>query len=71
GSVIEAQVKKGKGATASLLVQQGTLHVGDSIISGMTYGKVRTMIDDKGKRIKKAGPSTPVEISGLSDIPVA
>ena len=71
GTVIEAQVKKGKGATASLLVQQGTLHVGDSIISGMTYGKVRTMIDDKGKRIKKAGPSTPVEISGLSDIPVA
>ncbi|MDO4288915.1 MAG: translation initiation factor IF-2 [Eubacterium sp.] len=71
GSVIEAQVKKGKGATASLLVQQGTLHVGDSIISGTTYGKVRTMIDDKGKRIKKAGPSTPVEISGLSDIPAA
>lgn len=71
GCVIEAQVKKGKGATASLLVQQGTLHVGDSIISGTTYGKVRTMIDDKGKRIKKAGPSTPVEISGLSDIPVA
>ncbi|MEG1106132.1 MAG: translation initiation factor IF-2 [Eubacterium sp.] len=71
GSVIEAQVKKGKGATASLLVQQGTLHVGDSIISGTTYGKVRTMIDDKGKRIKKAGPSKPVEISGLSDIPEA
>lgn len=71
GTVIEAQVKKGKGATASLLVQQGTLHVGDSIISGTTYGKVRTMIDDKGKRIKKAGPSTPVEISGLSDIPAA
>lgn len=71
GAVIEAQVKKGKGATASLLVQQGTLHVGDSIISGTTYGKVRTMIDDKGKRIKKAGPSTPVEISGLSDIPAA
>lgn len=71
GCVIEARVKKGKGSTASMLVQQGTLHVGDSIISGMTYGKVRTMIDDKGKRIKKAGPSQPVEISGLSDVPVA
>lgn len=71
GAVIEAEVKKGKGATASLLVQQGTLRVGDSIISGITHGKVRTMIDDKGKRIKKAGPSTPVEISGLSDIPAA
>lgn len=71
GAVIEAEVKKGKGATASLLVQQGTLRIGDSIISGTTYGKVRTMIDDKGKRIKKAGPSKPVEISGLSDIPAA
>ena len=71
GSVIESQIKRGKGAVATLLVQQGTLHVGDSIISGTTYGKIRTMIDDKGKRLKKAGPSTPVEISGLSDIPVA
>jgi translation initiation factor IF-2 len=71
GCVIEARVKKGKGSTASLLVQQGTLHVGDSIISGTTYGKVRTMVDDKGKRIKKAGPSKPVEISGLSDVPEA
>ncbi|AFA48724.1 translation initiation factor IF-2 [Acetobacterium woodii] len=71
GSVIEAQVKRGKGPVATLLVQQGTLHIGDSIISGTTYGKIRTMIDDKGKRLKKAGPSTPVEISGLSDIPVA
>jgi translation initiation factor IF-2 len=71
GSVIEAQVKRGKGPVATLLVQQGTLHIGDSIISGTTYGKVRTMIDDKGKRLKKAGPSTPVEISGLSDIPAA
>ncbi|MDD2413757.1 MAG: translation initiation factor IF-2 [Eubacteriaceae bacterium] len=71
GCVIEARVKKGKGSTASLLVQQGTLHVGDSIISGVTYGKVRTMVDDKGHRIRKAGPSKPVEISGLSDIPVA
>lgn len=71
GSVIESQIKRGKGAVATLLVQQGTLHIGDSIISGTTYGKIRTMIDDKGKRLKKAGPSTPVEISGLSDIPVA
>jgi translation initiation factor IF-2 len=71
GNVIEAQVKRGKGPVATLLVQQGTLYIGDSIISGTTYGKVKTMIDDKGKRIKKSGPSTPVEISGLSDIPVA
>lgn len=71
GSVIESQIKRGKGAVATLLVQQGTLHIGDSIISGTTYGKIRTMIDDKGKRLKKAGPSTPVEISGLSDIPAA
>ena len=71
GCVIEARVKKGKGSTASLLVQQGTLHIGDSIISGTTYGRVRTMVDDKGRRIKKAGPSEPVEISGLSGIPEA
>ena len=71
GSVIEAQVKRGKGPVATLLVQQGTLHVGDSIISGTTYGKVRTMVDDKSKRLKKAGPSVPVEVSGLSDILVA
>ncbi|WKY43157.1 translation initiation factor IF-2 [Eubacteriaceae bacterium ES2] len=71
GTVIEAQVKRGKGPVATLLVQEGTLHVGDSIISGTTCGKVRTMIDDKGKRVKKAGPSTPVEISGLSEIPEA
>ena len=71
GSVIESQIKRGKGSVATLLVQQGTLHVGDSIISGTTYGKIRTMIDDKGKRLKKAGPSTPVEISGLSDTAVA
>ncbi len=71
GSVIEAQVKKGKGPTASLLVQQGTLHVGDMLLSGTTYGKIRTMINDKGKRIRSAGPSVPVEISGLSDVPEA
>jgi len=71
GTVIEAEVKKGKGATASLLVQQGSIHLGDTILTGTTYGKIRTMIDDKGKRIRRAGPSTPVEVSGLSEIPVA
>lgn len=71
GTVIEAQVKKGKGPTASLLIQQGTLHVGDMLLSGTTYGKIRTMINDKGKRIRSAGPSIPVEISGLSDVPQA
>ncbi len=71
GSVIEAEVKKGKGATASLLIKHGTLKTGDTVLSGTTYGKVRTMIDDKGRRIRKAGPSMPVEISGLSDIPEA
>lgn len=71
GTVIEAQVKKGKGPTASLLIQQGTLHVGDMLLSGTVYGKIRTMINDKGKRIRSAGPSIPVEISGLSDVPQA
>lgn len=71
GCVIEARVKKGKGSTASILVQQGTLHLGDTILSGTTYGRVRTMVDDKGRRIKKAGPSRPVEISGLSGTPEA
>ena len=69
--MIEARVKKGKGSTASILVQQGTLHLGDAILSGTTYGRVRTMVDDKGRRIKKAGPSRPVEISGLSGTPEA
>lgn len=71
GSVIEAEVKKGKGPSASLLVKQGTLNLGDTILSGTTYGKVRTMIDDKGRRIRHAGPSIPVEISGLSGLPAA
>lgn len=71
GSVIEAEVKKGKGNSASLLVKQGTLNLGDTVLSGTTYGKIRTMIDDKGKRIHHAGPSVPVEISGLSGLPMA
>lgn len=71
GTVIEAKLDKGRGAVASLLVQNGTLHVGDSIIVGSTYGRIRAMFDDKGKKIKSAGPSVPVEILGLSDVPEA
>ncbi|GKS80872.1 translation initiation factor IF-2 [Ligilactobacillus pabuli] len=69
GSVIEARLDKGKGPVASLLVQQGTLHTGDPIVVGNTFGRVRTMTDARGKRIKKATPATPVEITGLSDVP--
>ncbi|KRL04279.1 translation initiation factor IF-2 [Liquorilactobacillus oeni] len=69
GSVIEARLDKGKGAVASLLVQQGTLHVGDPIVVGNTFGRVRTMINDKLQQITKALPATPVEITGLSDVP--
>ncbi len=69
GSVIEARLDKGKGAVATLLVQQGTLHVGDPIVVGNTFGRVRTMTNDKGQQIKKALPSTPVEITGLNDVP--
>ncbi|SHH18505.1 translation initiation factor IF-2 [Clostridium grantii] len=71
GTVIEAKLDKGRGPVASLLVQNGTLHVGDSIIVGSTYGRIRAMFDDKGKNIKSAGPSIPVEILGLSDVPAA
>ncbi|MFT8392522.1 MAG: translation initiation factor IF-2 [Liquorilactobacillus ghanensis] len=69
GSVIEARLDKGKGAVATLLVQQGTLHVGDPIVVGNTFGRVRTMINDKGQQIKKALPATPVEITGLNEVP--
>ncbi|OHW62803.1 translation initiation factor IF-2 [Andreesenia angusta] len=69
GTIIEAKLDKGRGAVATVLVQKGTLSVGDAIITGKTYGRVRAMIDDKGKKIKKAGPSTPVEIIGLSEVP--
>ncbi|AUJ32249.1 MAG: translation initiation factor IF-2 [Liquorilactobacillus nagelii] len=69
GSVIEARLDKGKGAVATLLVQQGTLHVGDPIVVGNTFGRVRTMISDKGQQIKKALPATPVEITGLNEVP--
>ncbi len=71
GLVIEAQLDKGRGPVATVLVQKGTLHVGDFISAGACYGKVRAMIDDKGHRVKEAGPSTPVEILGLSDVPEA
>ncbi len=71
GLVIEAQLDKGRGAVATVLVQKGTLHVGDSVACGSSYGKVRAMIDDKGARVKKAIPSTPVEILGLNSVPAA
>ena len=71
GSVIEARLDKATGATATLLVQQGTLRVGDPIVVGNTYGRVRTMVNDKGRRVRSAGPSTPVEITGLNGAPQA
>ena len=71
GLVIEAELDKGKGPVATVLVQKGTLHVGDIVAAGASYGKVRAMMDDRGKRVKEATPSTPVEILGLSDVPNA
>lgn len=71
GTVIEAQLDKGRGSVATLLVQDGTLKVGDPIVVGHTYGRVRAMVNDKGRRGKEAGPSTPVEITGLNDVPQA
>lgn len=71
GSVIEARLDQGKGSVATLLVQQGTLHVGDPIVVGNTFGRVRTMTNERGRAIKAAVPSTPVEITGLSDVPEA
>ncbi|KRL68436.1 translation initiation factor IF-2 [Companilactobacillus versmoldensis] len=69
GTVIEAKLDKGRGPVASLLVQQGTLHVGDPVVVGNTYGRVRTMTNDHGKEVKKATPSQPIEITGLNDVP--
>ncbi|SEI41470.1 translation initiation factor IF-2 [Lachnospiraceae bacterium A10] len=71
GLVIESKLEKGRGTVATVLVQKGTLHIGDPIAAGSSYGKVRAMIDDNGKRVKTAGPSTPVEILGLSEVPNA
>ena len=71
GLVIEAELDKGKGPVATVLVQKGTLRVGETIAAGSCYGKIRAMMDDKGRRVKEAGPSTPVEILGLNDVPQA
>ncbi|MBB6443883.1 translation initiation factor IF-2 [Bacillus benzoevorans] len=71
GTVIEAQLDKGRGSVATLLVQNGTLRVGDPIVVGGTFGRVRAMVNDLGRRVKEAGPSTPVEITGLNDVPHA
>ena len=71
GAIVEAQLDKGRGPVATVLVQNGTLQVGDPIVAGAAYGKIRAMTDDKGRRVKKAGPSTPVEILGLSEVPSA
>ena len=71
GTIVEAQLDKGKGPLATVLVQKGTLKVGDMVVSGLASGRIRAMIDDKGKRVKKAGPSIPVVILGLSEVPNA
>ena len=71
GLVIEAELDKGKGSVATVLVQKGTLHVGDAIAAGSAHGRVRAMMDDRGRRVKEAGPSQPVEILGLNDVPNA
>ncbi|EKL0525598.1 translation initiation factor IF-2 [Listeria monocytogenes] len=71
GSVIEAELDKGRGPVATLLVQDGTLNIGDPIVLGNTFGRVRAMVNDLGRRVKKVGPSTPVEITGLNDVPQA
>ncbi|MDK9865225.1 MULTISPECIES: translation initiation factor IF-2 [Staphylococcus] len=71
GTVIEAELDKSRGPSASLLVQNGTLNVGDSLVVGNTYGRIRAMVNDLGQRIKTAGPSTPVEITGIHDVPKA
>lgn len=71
GTIIEAKLDKGRGTVATVLVQKGTLSIGDAVVAGTSHGRVRAMLDDKGKRIKKAGPSTPIEILGLSEVPDA
>ena len=71
GIVIEAQLDKGRGPVATVLVDKGTLNVGDPIVAGGTWGKVRAMINDKGEQVKSAGPSTPVQVLGLSVVPEA
>ena len=68
--MVEARLDKGMGPIATVLVQNGTLHTGDIIVAGTSVGRVRSMMDDKGRRVKEAGPSVPVEITGLDDVPV-
>ncbi|MGL6174220.1 MAG: translation initiation factor IF-2 [Cellulosilyticaceae bacterium] len=71
GTIIEAQLDKGRGPVATVLIQGGTLKIGDPIVAGSAHGRIRAMVDDKGRQVKKAGPSTPVEILGLSEVPTA
>jgi len=71
GTVIEAELDKGRGPVATVLVAKGTLNIGDIIIAGSTFGRIRAMVDDKGRRVKKAGPSMPVEVQGLNEVPAA
>ncbi|WP_019850971.1 translation initiation factor IF-2 [Desulfitobacterium sp. PCE1] len=71
GTVIEAELDKGKGPVATVLVSKGNLNVGDIILAGSAFGRIRAMVDDKGRRVKKAGPSTPVEVQGLNEVPIA
>lgn len=69
GTVIEARLSRGRGPVADVLIQQGTLNIGDPIVVGDTFGRVRTMTNDRGRQVKKATPSEPVEITGLNDVP--
>ena len=71
GTIVEAQLDKGRGPVATVLIQRGTLHVGDTIVAGTAYGKVRAMMNDRGEKVRKAGPSTPVEVLGLNAVPMA
>lgn len=71
GTVIEAELDKGRGSVARVLIQHGTLRVGDAFVAGVCFGRVRTMVNDKGRRLKEAGPSTPIEITGLTEVPSA
>lgn len=71
GTVIEAELDKGKGPVARILIQHGTLKVGDSFVAGVCFGRVRAMVNDRGRKLKEAGPSTPVEITGLTEVPQA
>ena len=71
GATVEARLDKGRGAVATVLVQQGTLHVGDAIVAGTSYGRVRAMLDENGQPMEAAGPSTPVQVLGLTSVPTA